>query len=292
MNRPTLSVIVPAHDEQSTIRGCLDCLLEQADDIDEILVVDNDSTDDTAAIVRVLSRSHPTVRLVTEPRRGLAHARTRGFDEARGDILARIDCDTRVGPGWASAITTLFADHGSDFAAGTGLCRCHDLPFQGRFVRMQEAMTRRVRDALRDGELDSACTARLFGSNMMLSREAWRRVRDRQTGRTDVFEDLDLTLPLTRMGLRIALVPGAEATISGRRYLTSPISYVRYCLQDQRTYRAHGSSREAVLSVVTMVTVHLPFYLVMWIPFRLYDPTTRRFGLTNLLRRRDRRGLP
>lgn len=292
MATPSLTVIVPTYNEQDSIGDCIGSLLDQQQSIDEIVVVDNNSSDDTVAIVRRLQDANPIIRLVTESRQGLTHARTRGFDEARGDILARIDCDARPLPGWADAVTGFFRDHGEHFAAGTGLCRCYDLPFQSRFVGYQESLTARVRSALRDRDVQSATTSRLFGSNMMLTRETWRLVRDRQSGRTDVFEDLDLSLPLHRLGLHIGIVPGADAEISGRRYLTSPVSYLRYCVQDTRTHLAHGMWLGALRSAALILVARLPFYLVMWAPFRLYEPTTRRFRARNLFRGRVTRGLP
>jgi hypothetical protein len=102
--------------------------------------------------------------------------------------------------------------------------------------------------------------------------------------RTDVFEDLDLTLCLRRNNVRIGLIPGADATISGRRYLSPPAAYLRYCLRDQRTFKVHGLPRERARAILQMVGVALPFYLINWIPFRAYDPQTQRFSVRTLLR--------
>jgi len=75
----------------------------------EILVVDNNSTDDTREVVqrhgRVLT---PRLRSVFEPRQGLSHARNRALAEARGDIVSFLDDDVAVDPGWLEAVCEAF----------------------------------------------------------------------------------------------------------------------------------------------------------------------------------------
>ena len=78
-----ISVIVCAHNEEGMIAACLHSLLAQTRTPDEILVINNASTDETGAVARQI----PHVRVVDEPRKGLVVAReTRARGEARGDI--------------------------------------------------------------------------------------------------------------------------------------------------------------------------------------------------------------
>jgi cellulose synthase/poly-beta-1,6-N-acetylglucosamine synthase-like glycosyltransferase len=71
----------------------------------EILVVDNGSTDATAAI----ARAHP-VTCIHEPTAGVSNARNRGIEAASGEIVAFLDSDCIVIPGWMREITAPFAD--------------------------------------------------------------------------------------------------------------------------------------------------------------------------------------
>ena len=76
----------------------------------EVVVVDNNSTDDTRAVIaRFVAAGR--VRYASEPLQGLSHARNRGVAAARGDILAFTDDDVRVGPTWIQAIARAFAEH-------------------------------------------------------------------------------------------------------------------------------------------------------------------------------------
>lgn len=85
----------------------------------EILVVDNNCTDDTPAVLdrygEVLS---PRLRHVLEPRQGLSHARNRALHEAKGGIVAFLDDDVIVDSGWLQAVVSAFEEHAADVVGG------------------------------------------------------------------------------------------------------------------------------------------------------------------------------
>ncbi len=71
----------------------------------EVLVVDNASTDGTAALLAELERRHaPLLRVVHEPWLGLSAARNRGLTESRGEVAAFLDDDAVPNPGWLAAL--------------------------------------------------------------------------------------------------------------------------------------------------------------------------------------------
>ncbi len=97
MNKRSLSLIVPAYNEEKYIGACLESIIRNGNgQFLEILVIDNASTDATAKCASAFSG----VRVIREERRGVTRARERGFREARGDLLAFIDADTRIPKGW------------------------------------------------------------------------------------------------------------------------------------------------------------------------------------------------
>ncbi len=288
MTRPTLSVVVPTYNESAVIEACLDALLAQSDEIHEIVVVDNNSHDDTVVKIKARAADHADatgrdpVVVLHETRQGLPFARDTGLNAATGDVLARIDADARVEPGWANATREFFARHGETYAAGSGTCTAYDLPFQDRFRAAQDALGRTVAAKLAEG--DDVDAPRLFGSNMALTRGAWHRIRPHTSTRTDIFEDVDLTICAIENGIRCAIIPDARALISGRRFKSGPLSYLRYSWCDQRTFAIHGRSAERRRAVATLVTATIPFYLAMWVPFRLWNPESSKFELTRLIR--------
>ncbi len=84
------SVIIPAFNSADYIPQALNSLLEQSWPPDEILVVDNNSTDETAALVSTFAAP---VQLLREPRQGASFARNRGIEAATGEIIAFLDAD-------------------------------------------------------------------------------------------------------------------------------------------------------------------------------------------------------
>ena len=82
-----------------------------------ILVVDNASTDDTAAVVAEFQKTLPNLSYVLETRRGLSNARNRALADCREPLIAYLDDDAIASPGWVRAMTGAFAELGPDVAA-------------------------------------------------------------------------------------------------------------------------------------------------------------------------------
>jgi glycosyltransferase involved in cell wall biosynthesis len=101
-----LSVIIPAYNEEKYIASSLESLIEKAGkDIYEIIVVDNASTDNTAAI----ASKFKGVKVVREERKGLTRARQAGLMAAKGDLVAYIDADTHIKPHWFAYVKKEFS---------------------------------------------------------------------------------------------------------------------------------------------------------------------------------------
>ena len=106
-----LTAIVPTHNRPDVLRQCLETLAAQ--DIEpsalEVVVVDDGSPSDIAAVVAGVS-DHGAIEMRCERQEltGLNGARNRGASVARGDVLAFLDDDTLVSPGWAATLLRAF----------------------------------------------------------------------------------------------------------------------------------------------------------------------------------------
>ena len=107
-----VSVVVCTLNRAASLQRALDSLCVQTAPSDrfEVLVVDNGSTDETPKVVAELAARCPSVRGVHEPRTGLSHARNRGIEEARGEVVAFLDDDATADPGWVESLAGAFAD--------------------------------------------------------------------------------------------------------------------------------------------------------------------------------------
>ena len=101
---PFFSVAVPTYNRSAWLRNALESTvqLDFASDEYEVIVVDNNSTDDTEAVARSFVGQHPNIRYCREQQQGHCHARNRGWQEACGEYVAYIDDDCKVPPEWLS----------------------------------------------------------------------------------------------------------------------------------------------------------------------------------------------
>ncbi len=91
---PVASVVIPTYNQPALLLETLDTVMAQTFADLEVVVIDDGSTDDTAARVREYAARHDRpIRLVTQPNGGIGAARNRGIDEATGRYVALLDHD-------------------------------------------------------------------------------------------------------------------------------------------------------------------------------------------------------
>ncbi len=105
---PQISAVICTYNRDKFIGKSLECLAQQSlgKALYEIIIVDNNSTDNTASIANSFIASHPemNVRYVFENNKGLSFARNRGMQEAQGEILTYVDDDAEAVPHFLESI--------------------------------------------------------------------------------------------------------------------------------------------------------------------------------------------
>lgn len=276
--RLTVSIVIPAYNEADYIEKCLRSCLSQSVLPYEVLVVDNMSIDSTPTIVRRIARQNSSkvkIRLLRQSKeQGIRPTRDYGFDRATGDIIGRIDADTILMDDWVSVVQDTFMENG-DVSAITGPVSYHDMPAKSFSLKMDT----RIRTLLFDISKESWF---LFGTNMALRREAWRQVRSHvcMDGVT-IHEDLDLSVHLSQMNMKISYIRDMIASMSARRLDDTPRAFYSYMRKFDRTYSHHGIS-DPVARVPVFV------YLMIYFPSKMvrvfYDPDKERISLKRLKR--------
>jgi glycosyltransferase involved in cell wall biosynthesis len=204
---PSVSVVIPVKDDAALLRRCLRALAHQSIAPDEIIVVDNGSSDDSVAVAEEAG-----ARVLTERVKGIAAASATGYDAARGEIVARLDADCVPGADWVKGVVEAFADDPT-VGAITGGARLVDGP----------RSLRRVLPVVYLGAYHAALTPALghpplLGSNMAMRRAAWAAVSGR-VHRDDrlMHDDLDVAFHLGEHH-RIRYVRALPMGISGRPF--------------------------------------------------------------------------
>ena len=186
-------VIVAAHNEEAHLGQQLDALRSQAHDGDwEVIVVDNRSTDGTAAIVEAAAQEWSALRLVAAPEHGdKSHALNVGVAATDAHAFVFTDADDVVMPGWVSAAAAALAAH----PMVTGPLELDSLnppslaESRGRSVEAPDASFEDLFPTVR-------------GTNFAMTRAAWERLGDLPLGTYPV-DDLDLSLRAHRAGIVI-----------------------------------------------------------------------------------------
>ena len=113
-----VSIVIPAYNAAPFIRSALQSVLAQTVADLELIVVDDASTDDTAAVVRQLAASDRRIRLVENSENlGPGASRNRGFDLARGEWIALLDADDQFLPDRIEKLLALGEQHNSEMVS-------------------------------------------------------------------------------------------------------------------------------------------------------------------------------
>jgi chlorobactene glucosyltransferase len=219
----TVAVIVPARDESANIGPCIKSLLDQQSMQGRlrVIVVDDHSSDNTAAIVESFARDDKRIRLLRAPSlpqgwRGKPHACCIGAAAApSADWLCFVDADMRTRPlliasAMDSAVRatadllSLAPRHDLCSFAERLLIPCglYVLAFTQNLARMQSADSR---------------TVTATGQFMLVRSAAYRDVGGHAAVRSEICEDLELARLLKRRGYRVLLQDGSRL-LSTRMY--------------------------------------------------------------------------
>jgi glycosyltransferase involved in cell wall biosynthesis len=271
---PSVAIIIPAYNEEETIVRCLESCIAQTSKADEIIVVNNNSIDTTVKLVKKFQKDHPdqNIRLLNEKTQGITPTRNHGFEQAKSEILGRIDADSTISTNWVETVRETFSD--KNVAASTGPVQYYDMPLVDLGLRVDEKIRNTLYKMAKEHKF-------LFGSNMAIRATVWDKVSTLTHPDPDdeLHEDIDLALTLCENDYEVVYDPNMVGAMSARRLEDSPRKFYYYVMRFERTFKVHN---------VSSLTARIPIviYLLTYFPLRtirkFYDGDTNQFTLQKL----------
>ena len=223
MNAEELSFVVPAFNEAALIAPCLHAIkreIARAGVQAEIIVVDNGSTDQTAAIAAGITG----VRVVSEPVKGLVAARRAGYLASTGRLVANVDADTLIPSGWLDIVREEFAGTPA-LVALSGPYIYHDASPAVRFCtaafyRYAYCWYLLMRFVFRAGSM-------IQGGNFVVKREALDQIGGFNDDFSFYGEDTDLAARLSKVGM-VRFSYRLRALSSARRFVAEGLLRVAW----------------------------------------------------------------
>jgi glycosyltransferase involved in cell wall biosynthesis len=255
-----ISIVIPAYNEQDYIANCLQAISLQSDKPDEVIVVNNNSTDNTVKE----ALKFEFITLINEPKQGLFFSRETGMNLATGDILCRIDADTIIATHWVKEVRKSFKDQ--TISAMTGPLEYYDMPLP----KIAGYIDNKIRKFIA-----STGYAFLSGSNMAIRKNDWVNIKDDLCNDGEL-EDIDIALHLIDEGKTPLYNEKMQATISSRRFEDKPKDFFEYIGGHTRTLDKHGKSHYgAAVTEAILAAIYLgikPLHMA-------YDPKIKKLSL-------------
>jgi glycosyltransferase involved in cell wall biosynthesis len=194
----SVSLIMTLRNEAGSLPALFASIAAQSRTPDEIVAVDDGSSDDTAAVLAQLATRFP-LRVLDGGRRGISHGRNVAIAAARGPLIASTDGGTTLDRNWLAALTAPFADPDVDVVAGFFATDPQ--------TTFEMALGATIMPDLRDAKPDKFLPA---GRSMAFRKAAWQRAGGFPEW-LDYCEDLVFDLTMKRQGARFVFAPHAIA---------------------------------------------------------------------------------
>ncbi len=210
-----LDVVLPTYNRSDHLALALRSLLDAPAPVElevTILVIDNNSVDDTRSVVeRFQKNARRQIRYIPQPLQGSSQSRNAGITGGTAELLGFIDDDEQITPEWFNAIAREFADPATDYLSGPCLANA-EIPMPGWIPPGYNGVLG-VTPARERQLMDAAFPGILLGGNAVMRRSLFERVGMYNTslGRSGTGllseEDADLYRRVQAAGLRGYYVP-------------------------------------------------------------------------------------
>lgn len=264
----TISIVIPVYNDEVALDHCLAAIAAQTHIPQEVIVVDNNSTDHSIAV----AQRYPFVTVLREKKQGVVYARNRGFDQARGDIIGRLDADSRIEPHWVATVQQLFTTTSADAISGS--IQYYDVACAPA-LNLADRIIRRHLSNVLGNEVS------LQGANMAIRRSAWLRSRSLMCTKRGLHEDFDLAIHLREAGCSNRYTPSLRCSTALRQAAGNWAGFATYMIAGPATYFRHR--RVGGIHILYVVLVVLIIYPVLHALQANQDETAGFFSWKKLI---------
>jgi len=244
----SISIVIPSYNEQVNLAACLNAIAQQTILPDQVIVVDNNSTDKTAEI----AKRYTFVEIIEEHKQGIFHANHTGFNYAQSDLIARIDADTILPQNWVERVLDFYPDNELHVTlVGSGYFYNLKAPrITNSYIKMN----------FWAGKILLGHYP-LWGPNLVMPREVWNDISDTLHSDRDIFDDLDLSLHIYTNNHPIRWDKSLKVGVA-IRHCNNAVELWHYTQRWPRTIMIHQDRRWVVAWIGTAVGL-IPLYIFL-----------------------------
>ena len=267
---PSVSVILAARNEEAHIGACLESLLRQTyTGPYDITVVDDQSTDGTAKVIRELAGQHPNIQLiqVKETEKGWApkkYALHRAIDHSSGEIICATDADCTVPPTWIQGLVRQFEP---SVGMVTGLVQLNQGNRKGSAWARLQALELFSLFMAAAGGIGMGLAFSASGGNIAYRREAFRQASGFREIRHLVSGDDDLLLQqmVTKTNWSTRFCADPETFVT-----TEPMAGLRAFFRQRKRWASKAPHQQPFLLCFLVTTFLVNLSLLVAIPLTLF----------------------
>lgn len=275
-----VSVVIPVYNAKRTINQCLNSLAQQSYRDNEVIVIDNGSTDGSFELIKKFIRAHPemNISLIKEEIKGSSPARNRGAKECSGEIIVYTDSDCVASQTWLEDIVNGFDDKTIGGVAGNikGFEPCN---------LVEKFLTLFTLKGLKKDKVYSSYTILNGGfptANLAIRREIFNK-----TGgfRGKIYgEDHDLCARVYQLGYRIKYIANGLVYHMHRNTLSGLIKQsFNFGECHARLFKTWGG-RKVIIEFPKYTLQSISFFIPMWLNLNNADKKMMLLAVPGLIR--------
>ncbi|OGL31229.1 hypothetical protein A3F37_02570 [Candidatus Saccharibacteria bacterium RIFCSPHIGHO2_12_FULL_41_12] len=241
-----LTIVIPCYNEEDCIADCLDAIAAQTVQPSEVIIVDNNCTDNTISI----AKKYKFARVIKANQQGISYARNAGFRAAKSDIIGRIDADSIIPEDWVEKIQDYYSQPRNIKTAVTGPIFIRNRPFKNIVKIFFTLQYYRIPKLLTGNYAFN-------GSNMALPADMWAKLDDKPwLDDIRYHEDSDLSLRASARDMKINFMSNNIVGIMQRTSLQLT-DLIQYLSRWYLTYRKYGYKSWRILAVLSYISTFI-----------------------------------